>query len=89
MAYAVEILPSALRGINELDAVPRRRILKFLYERVARLNDPRSIGQALKGSDLSEYWKYRVGDYRVICKIQDDRLVVLVVRIGHRREVYR
>jgi mRNA interferase RelE/StbE len=89
MAYAVEVLPSALRDIDQLDAQPRRRILKFLYERVAKLDDPRSIGQALKGSELGEFWKYRVGDYRLVCKIEDDRVVVLVLRIGHRRDIYR
>ena len=89
MAYAVEVLPSALRDIDQLDAQPRRRILKFLYERVGKLDDPRSIGQALKGSELGEFWKYRVGDYRLICKIEDDRVVVLVLRIGHRRDIYR
>jgi mRNA interferase RelE/StbE len=89
MAYAVEVLHSALRDIDQLDAQPRRRILKFLYERVAKLDDPRSIGQALKGSELGEFWKYRVGDYRLVCKIEDDRVVVLVLRIGHRRDIYR
>ena len=64
-------------------------ILKFLYERVSKLDDPRSIGQALHGSRLGEFWKYRVGDYRLICKIEDDRLFVLVLRVGHRKEIYR
>jgi mRNA interferase RelE/StbE len=54
-----------------------KRILKFLYQRVAKLDDPRSI------------WKYRVGDYRLICEIEDDRLIVLVLRVGHRKEIYR
>jgi mRNA interferase RelE/StbE len=53
------------------------------------LDDPRSIGEALHGSRLGEFWKYRVGDYRLICKIEDNRLVVLVLRIGHRKEIYR
>ncbi len=89
MAYAVEVSPAALREMDRLDAQPRRRIQKFLYERVAQLDDPRSIGQALKGSELGEFWKYRVGDYRLICKIEDNRVVVLVLRIGHSREIYR
>ena len=89
MAYAVEVSPTALREMDQLDAQPRRRILKFLYERVAQLDDPRSIGQDLKGSELGEFWKYRVSDYRLICKIEDNRVVVLVLRIGHRREIYR
>jgi len=61
----------------------------FLHERVSVLQDPRAIGGALKGSKFGEYWKYRVGDYRVISRIEDERLLILVVRVGHRREVYR
>ena len=89
MAYRVELAESADRELSKLDAQHRKRILKFLHERVAKLDDPRSIGEALHGSQLGEFWKYRVGDYRLISKIEDDRLVVLVLRIGHRREIYR
>ena len=66
-----------------------RRILKFLSDRIAPAEDPRTIGEALRGSKLGEFWKYRVGDYRIICAIEDGELRVLVVRIGNRREVYR
>ena len=66
-----------------------RRILAFLHERVATLEDPRSIGEALKGSALGEYWKYRIGDWRVICEIKDKEIVIVVLRVGNRREVYR
>ena len=89
MAYNVEVAESADRELGKLHAQHRERILKFLHERVAKLDDPRSIGQALHGSQLGEFWKYRVGDYRLICKIEDDRLVVLVLRVRHRREIYR
>ena len=90
MAYSVELAESADRELSKLDAQHRKRILKFLHERVAKLDDPRSIGEALHvGSQLGEFWKYRVGDYRLICRIEDDRLVVLVLRVGHRREIYR
>jgi mRNA interferase RelE/StbE len=89
MAYSVELSESADRELGKLDAQLRKRILKFLHERVAKLDDPRSIGEALHGSQLGEFWKYRVGDYRLISKIEDDRLVVLVLRVGHRREIYR
>jgi mRNA interferase RelE/StbE len=89
MAYNVELSESADRELGKLDAQQAKRILKFLHERVARLDDPRSIGEALHGSRLGEFWKYRVGDYRLICKIKDDRLVVLVLRVGHRKEIYR
>lgn len=89
MAYSVELAESADRELGKLDAQHRKRILKFLQERVSKLEDPRSIGEALHGSQLGEFWKYRVGDYRLIAKIEDDRLVVLVLRVGHRREIYR
>lgn len=89
MAYRVELAESADRELSKLDAQPRKRILKFLQQRLAKLDNPRSIGAALRGSDLGEFWKYRVGDSRLICKIEDDRLVVLVLRVGHRKEIYR
>ena len=89
MAYNVELSESADRELGKLDAQQAKRILKFLQERVARLDNPRSIGKALHGSRLGEFWKYRVGDYRLICKIEDDRFVVLVLRVGHRKEIYR
>lgn len=89
MAYSVELAESADRELGKLDAQQRKRILKFLHERLAKLDNPRSIGEALRGSELGEFWKYRVGDYRLISKIEDERLVVLVLRVGHRREIYR
>jgi len=89
MAYSVELSEGVDRELDKLDAQHRKRILKFLNERVAKLDNPRSVGQALRGSRLGEFWKYRVGDYRLICRIEDDRLLVLVLRLGHRREIYR
>ena len=89
MAWKVELSPGADRDLDKLDPQHTRRILKFLFERVALLEDPRSIGEALQGQRLGEFWRYRVGDYRLVSKIQDDRLVVLVIKVGHRREVYR
>ena len=89
MAWTVEVSESALRELDKLDPQQARRILKFLDDRVAGSDDPRAIGQALQGAKLGEFWKYRVGDYRLICKIVDERLIVLVLRIGHRREIYR
>lgn len=89
MAYNVELSAEVDRELGKLDALQAKRILKFLHERVAKLDDPRSIGEALHGSRLGEFWKYRAGDYRLICKIEDDRLVVLVLRVGHRKQIYR
>jgi len=88
MAWRIDFDPAAQRELDKLDKLIRRRITKFLYERVGKLDDPRKIGQRLQGT-LSEFWKYRVGDYRIICSLEHDRLVVLVLRIGHRREVYK
>ena len=89
MAWSVEFDAAAVKELRKLDAQVARRIVAFLRERVAPLADPRSIGEALRGDTLGEFWKYRLGDYRVVARIVDRRLVVIVVRIGHRREVYR
>jgi len=89
MAWRIELSPVAHKGLKGLDPGVVRRLLKFMHERIAPLEDPRCIGEALKGSKLGEFWKYRVGDYRIICAIEDARLLILVVRIGNRREVYR
>jgi mRNA interferase RelE/StbE len=89
MVWKVEISSLAQKNLDQLDPQIARRILSFLHERLIRLDDPRSIGETLKGSRLGEFWKYRVGDYRVIAKIEDGALRILIVRIGNRREVYR
>jgi mRNA interferase RelE/StbE len=87
MAWKIEFDPAAIKELEKLDKTVERRIVKFLRERVANLDDPRQIGGSLQGTK-SGLWKYRVGDYRVICSLEHDRLVVLVLQVGHRREVY-
>ena len=89
MAWRVEIDRAAVRDLDKLERQAARRILAFLHGRVATLDDPRSIGEALKGSRLGEFWKYRAGDYRIITRIEDDALRVLVVRVARRARVYR
>lgn len=89
MDWKVELDPAAERELDKLDPQAARRILTFLHGRVAVLDDPRSIGEALKGSRLGEFWKYRVGDYRIVSSIEDGALRILVIKIGNRREVYR
>jgi mRNA interferase RelE/StbE len=89
MAWKIDLDSAAERELDKLDPQTARRILAFLHGRVAVLDDPRSIGEALKGSKLGEFWKYRVGDYRIISGIEDGALRILVVKIGNRREVYR
>jgi mRNA interferase RelE/StbE len=88
LAWKVEFEASARKDIEKLDKQVAKRIVAFLAKRAASIRDPRSVGQALKGSDLGNFWKYRVGDYRIICDIQDKRVLILVLRVGHRREVY-
>ena len=88
MAWKIEFERAAQKELEKLDKPVARRILRFLYQRVAKLDNPRKIGERLQGT-LSEFWRYRVGDYRVICSLENDRLAVLVLRIGHRREVYK
>lgn len=88
MAWQIEFDPGARRELEKLDKSISDRILQFLRERVAALDNPRTIGERLHGP-LRQYWKYRIGDYRLICSIKDDRLVVIVVRVGHRRHIYK
>ena len=88
MAWAIEFDEAAQRELNKLDPTIARRILKFLLERVAKLEDPRKIGERLQGR-LHHLWKYRVGDYRILCSFKEEVLVVLVLEIGHRSEIYK
>ena len=89
MAWRIEFDPAAEKELGKLDREVARRILKFLVGRVAKLDDPRATGEALRGAKLGNLWKYRVGDDRIIADIQDGAVSILVVRIGNRREVYR
>ena len=85
----IEFDPGALDDLKKLDRPVQQRLLGFLRRRVASLDDPRSLGEPLSGARLGSYWKYRVGDWRIICDIQDQRIVVRVLRVGNRRDVYR
>lgn len=89
MGFEIEFDPAAIDDLKKLDRPVQQRLLGFLRQRVAMLDDPRAIGEALAGSRLGNYWKYRVGDWRIICDIEDRRIVVRVMRVGNRREVYR
>ena len=87
MNWTVEYGPRARRQLRNLDRQVARRIADYMDERVASRDNPRDIGHALHGR-WSGHWRYRVGDYRVICDIQDAALIVLVVEVGGRGEVY-
>ena len=88
MAWTINYADSARKQLLKLDKQIARRIVDFMDTRIASLDDPRSTGKALSGP-LGGFWRYRVGDYRVICDIQDGALRVLVVEVGNRREIYR
>jgi len=88
LAWRIELTASAEKSLSKLDRTAAKRIATFLRERVARADDPRSSGKALAGQ-LAGLWRYRVGDYRVICQIEDGKLLILVVTIGHRGDIYR
>jgi mRNA interferase RelE/StbE len=87
LRWTIEFDRRALRDLQQLERAAQRRIVAYLEQRVALAASPRALGEALT-STFAGLWRYRVGDYRVICRIEDEHLVVLVVRIGHRRDVY-
>jgi mRNA interferase RelE/StbE len=89
MTWTVELDPSSERELGKVDPQHAKRILRFLFERLSHLDDPRSIGEALKGSRFDSLWKYRVGEFRIICSIEDNVSQVLVIKVGNRKEVYR
>lgn len=86
MAWTIKFARSAEKELEKLDKPVIHRILRFLKERVEP--DPRSVGEKLKG-ELSDFWRYRIGDYRVYADIQDETVTVLVVKVGHRRNIYK
>ena len=77
----------ALKELKKLGRPAQREILKYLDERIATEEDPRRFGKALRG-ELAGLWRYRVGDYRMICSLKEGQMLVLVLRVGHRRDVY-
>ena len=89
MAFEIEFDPEAVKDLRKLDRPVQQRLLGFLKQFVATLNNPRDLGEALAGARLGNYWKYRVGDWRIVCDVQDRRIVVRVLRICNRREIYR
>ena len=88
MSWTIDYTETARNQLRGFDRQIARRIVDYMSERVAKLDDPRSVGRALTGR-LGGFWRYRVGDHRVICEVQEHALRILVVRIGHRSRVYR
>jgi mRNA interferase RelE/StbE len=86
--WRVEFDRAAVRDLRKLGVDDERRVLRYLRDRIAGSEDPRRFGHALTG-DRKGLWRYRVGDTRIVAAIEDDRFMVLVITVGHRREVYR
>ena len=87
MIWKVEFDDAAVKELRRLDKVAQRTILQYLRERIASEEDPRRFGKPLSG-ELAGLWRYRVRDYRIICNIEDEKVVVLVVRVAHRKDAY-
>ncbi len=87
MNWDYEFSPKARKQLHKLGHDPARKIVSFLKSRITGCDDPTKFGKPLK-ADLSGLWRYRVDDYRVICKLEDSQFIVLVVKIGHRRDIY-
>lgn len=87
MAYKIEFEARAFAEFSKLDGAVKKQIQKYIDKLVSR-EDPRTLGEPLQ-ANLSAYWKYRVGDYRLVAEIQDDKLVVLMLVVAHRSEVYK
>ena len=88
MVWTVEFENSARKEFKKIDSQAQKKILRFLREHITTDEDPRRFGEPLKGNWAS-FWKYRIGTYRVICNIQGERLLVLVVRVKHRSKAYQ
>ena len=88
MAWKIEFVPAAAKELKKLGKTEASRIIATLETRIAQLDDPHSLGSPLTG-ELGGLWRWRIGDYRVLARIEEERITILVVRIGHRREVYR
>jgi mRNA interferase RelE/StbE len=88
LAWTIKILDSAKQDLKKLDKPVQKRIASFLRKRLAETDDPKQLGKALQGQ-YAGYWRYRVGDYRLICHLKNEELIIIVVEVGHRKDIYR
>lgn len=89
MAWIINYTSAASKQLKKLDKSVALRLIDFMDQRVASAEDPRTLGKSLKGPKLGEYWRYRVGEYRIICNIQDGQVCILVIEIGNRQDIYK
>lgn len=88
MAWKIKYLKSVQKNIRKIDRKERDRIREYLESHIANSDNPRQFGKALKGNH-SEFWRYRVGNHRIICELKDNSITILVIRIGHRKNIYK
>lgn len=89
MAWQIEFTSASIKQLKKLGPEPSKTIIKYLRQNVSTLDNPRQLGKVLKGSKLGNLWRYRVGDYRILCELQDDKLVILIVEVGNRKDIYK
>ena len=85
MSYTVRFTPKAAKQVRKLDSAAAKRIRDFLEQKLSQLDNPRQLGKKLVNE---EFWRYRVGDYRILTNIDDDQILILILEVAHRREVY-
>ena len=88
MVWKIKYLKSIQKEVRKIDKKEQQKIKDYLEKKVASLEDPRELGKILRGG-MKDFWRYRIGDYRAICQIQDEAITVLVVHIGHRKNIYQ
>jgi mRNA interferase RelE/StbE len=88
LAWTLKFTNTALKQLEKLDQPTADQITRILEGKVAKSANPRAFGKALTG-ELKGYWRYRIGDYRVICELKDRELIILALAVGHRRDIYR
>ena len=88
MTYRVEYTKAAVKQFKKMDRQIAALILSYIEEKLVDCDTPRAYGKALQGS-LNDKWRYRVGDYRILAKIEDTKVIIIVVEVGHRKDIYR
>ena len=87
MKYKVEYLPQVFKTLEKMDKYTKRIIIEWIEKNLVVCEDPRIHGKPLTANSVGQ-WRYRIGDYRILAKIEDGKLIILVIAIGHRREIY-
>jgi mRNA interferase RelE/StbE len=88
LVWKIEFEESAKKELSKLDKQTAKRIIDFIKERLSSIDNPRNLGKRLKGSKSGDFWRYRIGDYRIICAIEDNSTKILVICVSHRKDVY-